>query len=48
MIQTVREKNRYMTPETETVALRMEPLQGFCSDTRQINADPNDDQELPF
>ena len=45
MIQTVREKNRYTKPETEAVTLRMEPLQGFCSDIRQLN--PDDDTEIP-
>lgn len=49
MIQTVREKNQYMTPETEAVDLRMEPMQGFCSDTTPIGGNnPGDDQEVPF
>ena len=43
MIQTVCKKSPYISPEVETMELRMEPMRGFCSDTPPIR----DDDEIP-
>lgn len=48
MIQTVREKNRYESPLSEVVMLRLEAILNGPSDTTPINPNPGDDQEVPL
>ena len=48
MIQTSREKNRYDSPLSELIELCMEDVLVNDSDTRPINTDPGDDEEIPF